>query len=82
MTWPQAGFDKHAIRGTLEDLSRLARLIETKRTTARPGSTFIIREEFSLDSPYALVLNLREDGFDPVTADPLLPNEPPRHLDK
>ncbi len=77
MTWPEAGFDGHAIRGSLTDLARLARLIETKLAQAQPGSPIRIREEFAADSPYALVLDLREDGFDPATADPLLPAEEP-----
>ena len=72
MTWPEAGFDAHAIRGPLADLTRLAKLIEGKLATARPGSSVLIKEEFALDSPYALVLDLREDGFDPATADHLL----------
>ena len=79
MTWPEAGFDDHAIRGSLADLERLAKLIEAKIITASPGSTVLIREEFVPDSPYALALDLREDGFDPATADPLLPTESARH---
>jgi hypothetical protein len=75
MTWPEAGFDNHAIRGPLTDLARLANLIEAKLVTARPGSSVRIQEEFAADSPYALVLDLREDGFDPATEDPLLPAE-------
>jgi hypothetical protein len=69
MTWPQAGFDNHAIRGSLADLARLAALLETKLATARPGCMFRIQEEFATDSPYALVLDVREDGFDPASAD-------------
>jgi hypothetical protein len=75
MTWPEAGFDKHAIRGPLEDLARLAKIIEAKLVVARPGSSILIQEEFAADSPYALVLDLREDGFDPAAVDPLLPAE-------
>src|SRR5437588_7061443 len=75
MTWPEAGFDDHAIRGPLADLARLAKLVEDKLATARPGSSIPIREEFAAGSPYGLVLNLREDGFDPATADSLLPTE-------
>lgn len=75
MTWQDAGFDNHAIRGPLADLARLAALVETKLATAQPGSTIRLRDEFVADSPYALVLEVREDGFDPATADPLLPNE-------
>jgi hypothetical protein len=73
MTWPEAGFDDHAIRGSLTDLARLAKLIEAKLVAARPGSSIRIHEEFAANSPYALVLDLREDGFDPASADPLLP---------
>jgi|SRR5580698_2513158 hypothetical protein len=79
MTWPEAGFDDHAIRGRLTDLTRLAKLVEAKLATVSPGSSVLIREEFAADSPYALVLELREDGFDPATADPLLPAEDTSH---
>jgi hypothetical protein len=82
MTWPEAGFADHAIRGPLTDLARLAKLIEAKLATARPGSSVRIHEEFAADSPYALVLDLREDGFDPATADPLLPADDASHLAK
>ena len=75
MTWPEVGFDDHAVRGSVADLARLAVLIETKLATARAGSSVIIQEEFATDSPYALVLDVREDGFDPATADPMLPTE-------
>jgi hypothetical protein len=80
MTWPEAGFDDHAIRGPLAELARLATLVEAKVATARPGSCLQIREEFAPESPYTLVLDLREDGFDPATADPLLPSEDASHL--
>jgi hypothetical protein len=75
LTWPEPGFDDHAIRGPLAELARLATLVEVKVATARPGSCLQIREEFAPESPYTLVLDLREDGFDPATADPLLPSE-------
>ena len=81
MTWPEAGFDKHAVRGSLADLTRLAKLVESKLATALSGSPVLIQEEFAPDSPYALVLDLREDGFDPATADPILPAEDVSHLD-
>ena len=75
MTWPDAGFDDHSIRGPLVDLARLAKLVEAKLAAMRTGSSVLIREEFAADSPYALVLELREDGFDPATADPQLTAE-------
>ena len=76
MTWPDAGFDGHAIRGPLPDLERLANLIDQRLAVEIPGSTMRIRDEFAVDSPYALVLDVRDDGFDPASADPgLLPTE-------
>jgi hypothetical protein len=69
MTWPDSGFDSHAIRGSLTGLARLAELIETKLATAEPGSPILIREEFAPDSPYSLMLDVRADGFDPASAD-------------
>jgi hypothetical protein len=75
MTWPEAAFDEHAIRGSLADLARLARIIESKVVVALPGSSVRIREEFAADSPYSLVLDVREDGFDPASADTALPPE-------
>jgi hypothetical protein len=75
MTWPEAAFDNHAIRGSLADLERLAGLIETNLAVAQQGSVIRIQEEFAADSPYALVLSVREDGFDPDAADSLLPSD-------
>jgi len=75
MTWSEAGFDDHAIRGPLGDLTKLAGIIENKIAEAQPGSAVRIREEFAKDSPYGLLLDVREDGFDPASADPSLPTE-------
>jgi hypothetical protein len=80
-TWPEAGIDGHSIFGPLADLARLAKLVEAKLATAQPGSSFIIREEFAADSAYALALELQEEGFDPATADTLLPVEEAPHRD-
>ncbi len=78
MTWPEAGFDEHAIRGSLADLARLAKLIERKVSAASPGSSVLIQEEFAVGSPYALVLDIRPDGFDPAVADTALSSEDAR----
>ena len=75
MTWPEAGLDNNAIRGPLADLARLAMLIEVKLAAAQPGSVIRITDEFSADSPYGLVLDIRGNSFDPAAADPLLPRE-------
>lgn len=78
MTWPEAGFDDHAIRGSLPDIARLARVIENKLAAALPGTTIHIREEFAADSPYGLILEVQEDGFDPASVDQALPAEDAR----
>jgi len=69
MTYPVAGFDGNAIRGSLDDLTRLAELVGAKLTTAEAGSSILIREEYAPGSPYALRLDVRADGFDPASAD-------------
>jgi hypothetical protein len=69
MTYPDAGFDSHAIRGSLDDLTRLAELVGEKLATAEPGSALVIREEFAANSRYSLRLDVRADGFDPASAD-------------
>ena len=69
MTYPEAGFDAHAIRGSLDDLTRLAELVAEKLATAEPGLPILIREDFAANSPYSLQLDVRADGFDPASAD-------------
>jgi len=80
LTWPEAGFDEDAIRGQPADFARLATLVENKLAAALPSSSVLIGEDFAPNTPYGLVLNLREDGFDPATADTRLPAEDV-HLD-
>ena len=84
MTWPDAGFNGTSIHGTLTDLDRLASLVETKLVVAEPGSKVRLRAEFAPDSPYALLLDVRVDGFDPASADPerLGPASQPKAPDK
>ena len=69
MTWPDAGFDGNAIRGSLTDLGRLAELVEARLATAEPGLPIRVHEEYVPDSPYSLVLDVRADGFDPASTD-------------
>ena len=69
MTWPEPGFDNHAIHGPVSDLKRLARIVEAKLTDAEPGAIVRVGEEFAASTLYSLVLEVREDDFDPATAD-------------
>jgi hypothetical protein len=69
MTYPEAGFDSHAIRGSLAALTHLAELVEQRLALAEPGEQIKIREDFAAESPFALLLDVRPDGFDPAAAD-------------
>lgn len=69
MTWPDAGFGGNAIRGSLVALAHLAEIIEAKLASAQAGERLRIRDEFAADSPYALLLDVRADGFDPASVD-------------
>ena len=69
MTYPDAGVDGNAIRGSLDDLARLAELVGAKLASAQPGEPISIREEYAADSRYTLLLDVRPDGFDPASED-------------
>ena len=72
MTAAQPGIDRHAIYGALQDLRRLASVVETKLKNTRAGSLVRIDEEFARDCGYSLLLDIREENFDPASADPEL----------
>jgi len=69
MTYPDAGFDGHAIRGSLAALTHLAEMVEQRLAIAEAGEQIKIREDYAAGSPFALVLEVRPDGFDPAAAD-------------
>lgn len=69
MTWPEAGMDGHAIHGPLNDLGRLAALVDEKVAKLEPRQRARIREEFASTSEYTLVMELRDDSFDPASLD-------------
>jgi hypothetical protein len=69
MTWTSAGFDDHSIHGTLLELAHLADLVEDLVKRLGPGQSEKIQESYAPNSPYGLVLEMREADFDPVSAD-------------
>jgi len=75
MTWPEPGFDDYGIQGSLADLKRLAVIVENRLAATQVGDSFCIKDEFAANNPYALILEVREDDFDPARADPMLPKE-------
>jgi len=68
MTWPDPGIDAHAIFGSLDDLRHLAAIVERKLSGAQPGDRVRIGRDYAPASDYVLVLELRQDGFDPASA--------------
>jgi hypothetical protein len=70
MTWSEPGMDGHSIHGSLDDLRRLAGIVERKLLSAQPGTIFRIAGEYTEAAEYALILLVREDDFDPAAADP------------
>ena len=72
MTWPDAEISRDSVHGTLDQLHRLADLVDARVTPLQPGARTTIRDEFAADSEYALVIELRADGFDPASADAAL----------
>lgn len=72
MTWDTPGINDDCIQGTMNDLKMLGDLVAQKLKQALPNSVFVIKEEYSKDTRVPLVFEIKEDGFDPATADPML----------
>jgi hypothetical protein len=72
MTWPYAGIDGHSIHGPLPELTRLAAIVRRSLRDAGSPQKIRIREEYSPAAEYSLVLDVRDDSFDPASADPQL----------
>jgi hypothetical protein len=69
MTWPEPGMDEHSIHGPLGELARLASIVEGKVAELAPGNVVRIQEEFSPSAKYSLVLERRDDRFNPASED-------------
>jgi len=58
------------IGGPLVDLLRLATFIERSTQANVVGKCVALRSNFSPMAPYELILDVRDDAFDPASADP------------
>ena len=58
------------IGGPLVELLRLATLIERSAQDNVVGKRIALRSNFSPLAPYELILDVRDDAFDPALADP------------
>ncbi len=70
MTWTEPQLDEHALAGRIEDLRRLADLVEAKVAAMPTGGRFAIGAEYAPKSQYVLEISLMGDGFDPASVDP------------
>jgi hypothetical protein len=68
-TWHVPVITEHWIAGPLPDLLHLSALVHERTTAARDGNTYRIREGYAAASPYELVLDVRDNSFDPARAD-------------
>ena len=71
-TWPEAGIRKSAIRGTLDDLKRLANIVDNKLDETDVGKSVDVSLDYVDDPEYKLVLCVCADDTDPSSLDPLL----------
>ena len=69
-TWSQPEINDHWIAGPLQDLSSLASAIKNAVGHAKVGQCVSMREGFAANSPYDLVLEMRDKLFDPAEEDP------------
>jgi hypothetical protein len=69
MTAMEAVVNNDAIAGTVDDLARLARLIEQSLRHATPGDRFMVGREFSPTAEYSIDFFIESDDFDPGDAD-------------
>ena len=58
------------IGGPVADLLRLATFIERSAQPNVVGKSVALRSNFSPMAPYELILDVREESFDPASADP------------
>lgn len=68
MTWSELGISQSSIHGSLSDLLRLSKLIQSKLDTTRDDS-IVIADEYVPGCDYKIVLKVMDDGFDPASPD-------------
>lgn len=68
-TWSEPVITDHWIAGPLKNLLALSSLIEESIGNAKSGDVIHLRKTFSPTSPYELILGVRDNAFDPVSAD-------------
>ena len=68
--WERPGIDDESIYGTADDLARLSHILAEQIAAAEPVSEVHVGREYAADVEYSLLLIVRDEDFDPVTAVP------------
>ncbi len=69
MTWTKPGINDHSIHGSIEDLQRLAEIFISKLRNTAVGNHFVIGSDYAADSEYSILVEVKEEGFDPAFLD-------------
>jgi hypothetical protein len=71
MTSDHPNITEHAIEGSVDDICRLAELVESALRSGHHGR-ICIRDEYAPGAAYSLVLDVKAWPFDPASLDPQL----------
>ncbi len=71
-TAEEADITGRAIYARLEGIARLAGLLRARLQLANSGEQVTIGQEYASTAEYSVVLEVREEGFDPSSLDPQL----------
>lgn len=69
MTWSKPGINNHSIYGSKEDLQRLAEIFIYRLRETAVGHHFTIGSDYAADSEYSILVEVKEEGFDPALLD-------------
>jgi hypothetical protein len=72
--WTELTVDERGVAGGAQELDTLACIVEAALEECGPGERLSLRDEVA--GPWSLSLDVREDGFDPASTDPLLAQAP------
>lgn len=68
MTWNTNGVNHHSIHGSLTSLNHLSNIIIIRKLDTS-NDVFCIDDEYSSESTYKMKFIVKEDSFDPASAD-------------
>lgn len=69
MTWKKPGIDRHSIHGSKQDLQMLADIFISKLRETSVGHHFVIGSNYTSDNEYSILVDVKEEGFDPALLD-------------